>query len=303
MAHSATTREENNGDEDEPFELTEEERNPQPLSGNPTQPLEHLWQRLGAKKKLILEPNAEKPADAIANCALKFKDTGCAVLVYAREVEQVKTITDKLRKSCGVEMLTGTQRGFERNKLVESHVFQRFLPESDRRKDITLTRDTVYLVCTSAGEVGINISADHLVCDLSTFDSMVQRFGRVNRFGLRDDTQIYVIPPVMFEENKLEQQREKTLELLKQLDGDASPLAIGRLDAKARADAFAPEPKILPATDILFDSWSLTSIRGKFSGRPPVEPYLHGLNEWEPPETRFAWREEVEKITSEFQNQ
>jgi CRISPR-associated helicase Cas3 len=45
---------------------------------------------------------------------------------------------------------------------------------------------TVYLICTSAGEVGIDMSADHLVCDLTPFDSMAQRFGRVNRFGTGD---------------------------------------------------------------------------------------------------------------------
>ena len=43
-----------------------------------------------------------------------------------------------------------------------------------------------------AGEVGVNISADHLVCDLTPFDSMAQRFGRVNRFG-DGDAQIDVV--------------------------------------------------------------------------------------------------------------
>src|SRR5262249_10912349 len=42
---------------------------------------------------------------------------------------------------------------------------------------------SVFLVSTSAGEVGVNLDADHLVCDLSTLDSMIQRFGRVNRLG------------------------------------------------------------------------------------------------------------------------
>ena len=28
-------------------------------------------------------------------------------------------------------------------------------------------------------------------------------------------------------------------------------------------------------------------------GRPPVEPYLHGLSDRDPPETYVAWREEV----------
>ena len=64
--------------------------------------------------------------------------------------------------------------------------------------------------------------------------------------------------------------------------------------------AFAPPPRILPVSDILFDSWALTTIRGKLPGRPPVEPYLHGLSGWEPPETQIAWRDEVGIITGEL---
>ena len=46
----------------------------------------------------------------------------------------------------------------------------------------------------------MNISADHMVCDLSTFESMAQRFGRVNRFGERDDTRIDVVHQTDFDE-------------------------------------------------------------------------------------------------------
>jgi CRISPR-associated endonuclease/helicase Cas3 len=35
-------------------------------------------------------------------------------------------------------------------------------------------------------------------------------------------------------------------------------------------------------------------------GRPTVEPYLHGIREWEPPETYVAWRNEVGIITGEL---
>jgi CRISPR-associated endonuclease/helicase Cas3 len=35
-------------------------------------------------------------------------------------------------------------------------------------------------------------------------------------------------------------------------------------------------------------------------GRPPVQPYLHGIAEWQPPETYVAWREEVEIIAGDL---
>ena len=36
----------------------------------------------------------------------------------------------------------------------------------------------VFLVATSAGEVGVDLDADHLVCDLVPWERMVQRLGR-----------------------------------------------------------------------------------------------------------------------------
>ena len=39
----------------------------------------------------------------------------------------------------------------------------------------------------------------------------------------------------------------------------------------------AGSPKQL--SDILFDTWALTTIRDVLPGRPPVEPYLHGISE------------------------
>ena len=68
------------------------------------------------------------------------------------------------------------------------------------------------------------------------------------------------------------------------------------LDASAKANAFAPLPQIMRTSDILFDAWSLTTIPGDLPGRPPLDPYLHGVAEWEPPQTKVAWRDEVDLI-------
>jgi CRISPR-associated endonuclease/helicase Cas3 len=80
--------------------------------------------------------------------------------------------------------MTGEMRGAERDKLVASEKFQAFLPQRDR----TTPRATKYLIATSCAEVGVNLDADHGLCDLSTLDSMIQRIGRINRFGLTEST-------------------------------------------------------------------------------------------------------------------
>lgn len=305
MELSATSR--GNGAEEQKansFELTEAEKNiPAVIPDSPTdEPIHHVWRRQKAKKALELKHEIEdenKLAEKIAGLALKHNDSGLAVLVFVRKVEDVEKVVKKLPKK-STEQLTGTLRGLERDDLVNKPIFQRFLRKSNHKTDKSLVTGTVYLVCTSAGEVGVNISADHMVCDLSTFESMTQRFGRVNRFGDSDDTRIDIVYPKEFGESELDQRRKKTLELLKNLKGDASPAALGKLDPTTCREAFAPTPVILPATDILFDAWALTTIREKLPGRPPVEPYLHGISEWQPPETYIAWRQEVWELHREF---
>jgi CRISPR-associated endonuclease/helicase Cas3 len=182
----------------------------------------------------------------------------------------------------------------ERDALLSNPVFARFLPGAETGSE------TVNLVCTSAGEVGVNISADHLVCDLTPLDSMAQRFGRVNRFG-NGRARIDVAHPTEFnEDNEYDIHCEKTLELLERLNGDACSASLGEmmqcLTEEERRAAFSPRPTILPTSDILLDSWALTTIREDLPGGRPVAPYLHGLSELEARETQVAWREEVERL-------
>lgn len=264
--------------------------------------------------------------DEILERALSKKDSNRAILVFVRSVEAAVKITGELsKKKCAVATLTGTMRGKERDELVSKNcVFQRFLPEKDLADGVTPATGTVFLIATSAGEVGVNISADDLICDLSTYESMAQRFGRVNRFGSRDDSEIVVIYRENMQANYDEglekansakkdpdkkvaaYQRKnqavlrviKTLDLLKKLGGNASPAALDALPAAERAAAFSPTPELRVATEIQFDAWALTSIREPIAARPLVAPYLHGEAEWQPPETHVAWRKELDVLNT-----
>ncbi|MGH7997531.1 MAG: type I-G CRISPR-associated helicase/endonuclease Cas3g [Opitutaceae bacterium] len=296
---------------------------------------ETVKKRITAAKRLVLIPitriedgkdkaNDGTVRDKILECALARKDSHRAVVIFVRSVEAAVKIKDELaKKKCSVAPLTGTMRGKERDELVsKNRVFQRFLPDNDRADGVTPATGTVFLVATAAGEVGVNISADDLVCDLTTYENMVQRFGRMNRFGDRDDSEIVVIYRENLQANYDEglekaasakndsdkkvaaYQRKnqsilrviKTLDLLKKLGGSASLAALNALDSAERVAAFSPPPKIRVATDIQFDAWTLTSVRSPIAGRPPVAAYLHGEAEWQPPETHVAWREELDAL-------
>lgn len=310
MALSATTRDASRSGASVLSVTDEDERHPL------------VKQRIEARKQLRPHECKNEKTDLagrVADLSVVHEESGDAILVFVRMVDDVANVLERLTKSGverhRIETLTGTMRGYERDHLVRSNpVFARFLPSFDRSAEVDAARGTVYLVCTSAGEVGVNISADHMVCDLSTVDSMIQRLGRVNRFGDRDDTRVDLVYPIAFEKNEasgeVDAHRQATLKHLRRLPSlgetryDASPKALGdlihSLTKEQREAAFAPEPTILPATDILFDAWALTTIRDKMPGRPPVAPYLHGVIEWEPPRTSVAWREEVGRITDEL---
>lgn len=308
----------------EPFELTTEERNPpEDLPEPPTEPIHRVWRRLRAKKGLQFYPAKRgEVARRIGELARGRAHSGKAVLVFVRTIDDVKSVQDALtdKRNGGVakeqvQTLTGTLRGLERDSLAkEDRIFARFLSEPK----VEPQPGTVYLVCTSAGEVGVDISADDMVCDLTTLESMAQRLGRVNRRG---DGAAFV--DVVYETDSdpktkspaMEAARWKAKSILGRLPKcdwsdrphEASPLALRNLfeaeDGAKRKEldeerkaAFAPTPTILPTSDILFDAWALTTIRDRLPGRPHVEPYLHGLAEWQPPETHVAWREEVSQL-------
>lgn len=312
---------------------------------------ERVMKRFQAGKSLRfhLVKNKKELPGTIAKLALGYKDGGKAILVFLRELDHVKQVCRDLDKAKQqVQMLTGTLRGLERDELAKKDpIFVRFMPRS--RQEVKLAQGTVYLVCTSAGEVGVDMSADHMVCDLTPFDSMAQRLGRVNRFG-DGEAGVDVVHVVSKKEKEVseagnpgsdsgatdqgtsqveehaaseipegDESKEKNEEqspfeiviertrllltkLPEQPDGsvEVSPAALRNLPEAERIAAFTPSPVICPATDILFDTWALTSVLEKLPGRPPVADWLHGVAEWEPPETYVAWREEVEVLTDDL---
>lgn len=282
-------------------------------------------ERLHARKGLqlhLVDDRKELPEQIAAKAA----ELGGKVVVFLSSVDHAEKCAQALRKTKrhSVVTLTGTMRGAERDELVNDPVFARFLPRP--HQDVQLRDDTVFLVATSAGEVGIDLSADHLVTDLPPFDALAQRLGRVNRYG-EGDAEVHVYCETLKEPPKArvdgeggdEDDEEKpgkrkdeyncaryfTLALLGELPArddarrDASPLALRALPREARVAASTPQPEIHHVDELLFDRWSYTTITDAMPGRPPVAEWLHGKAEWEPPRTTVAWRREVAWLTKE----
>ena len=276
-------------------------------------------QRLMARKRLkVTELTVGgNLAECLADRAI---EVGCTVpfsrvLVYCdrrRDAVEVKALIDRecrRRHKSGElvgghdsELLVGERRVRERTDLETWLDRHGFLGAADQRPSVP-----VFLIATSAGEVGVDLNADHMVCDLVAYERMVQRLGRVNRRGGADrraTIDVLALPPEVKDKvpkdvkERMEKDFSARLAPLRQLSTgdddrrDASPAAIVEMKAKhpdvARA-ATTPASLYPELTRALLDAWSMTSLR-RHEGRPEVAPWLRGWGDDDEPQTSVVWR-------------
>jgi len=276
--------------------------------------------RLTASKMLLISDldDEKQLAERLANDAWKLSKEGelpirCLVFCDRRkDAEDVKAELDKLAKNAkrkaATELFVGARRVKERESAADWLRTHGFIAGAA----ISLEHAT-FLVATSAAEVGVDLDADHLVCDLVPWERMVQRLGRVNRRGMRGDTQVLlaVAPRPKLKKGRGETKAggadtgeadslefERTLALIKKLPTkggglDASPQALFDLRKQVGSDAIAhastPEPLYPPLTRAEIDAWSMTSLR-EHPGRPKIGPWLRGWVDGDPPQTSVLWR-------------
>lgn len=266
----------------------------------------NIASRIHAAKQLRL-CNAGKPAavgKVIAERALAYAEEAVRVIVYVRSPKVAATIYTALCKALGtendaedrVELLTGTLRGQERDQLAERPVLRRLLaPEGPGSEPLIRAE---YLVSTSAGAVGADFDADHLVCDLVPADELVQRLGRVNRRGQRNSeapSRIDVFCSFSNPKNAFEEAAQETAKLLSGLGADddsaidASPAAVREWVTPANR---APVPEAVHLSESQLDALTMTSVSGDWNAVPPIPSLIHGLAE-DAPQTVIYWRVEA----------
>ncbi|HMQ22197.1 MAG TPA: hypothetical protein PKE00_06885, partial [Planctomycetota bacterium] len=118
-------------------------------------------------------------------------------LVFCNKREDATAVADELRDlaktaTATIELLVGARRVLERTKVAAWLVEHGFVERTDGTRAVS--QGPTFLVATSAGEVGVDMDADHMVCDLVAWERMVQRLGRVNRRGGDDrDAKVVVV--------------------------------------------------------------------------------------------------------------
>lgn len=140
-----------------------------------------------------------KLADVLANQAWQLTAQGadkvrCLVFCNARkDAIAVAAALRNLAKSAGaneptIELFVGGRRVKERTQARDALARLGFLAG----RAVNLER-SAFLIATSAGEVGVDLDTDHMVCDLVAWERMVQRLGRVNRRGDGDAKVVVVV--------------------------------------------------------------------------------------------------------------
>lgn len=279
-------------------------------------------QRLTARKRMRIHTiDAEQSlVDSIARCAIELgggSAAPCRVLIYcnSRKIAlEVKDEIDKqckkrraageLTEECKSNLLVGERRIYERTALESWLDLNGFLGTSEH-----VHQSPTFLIATSAGEVGVDLDADHMICDLVAYERMVQRLGRVNRRGGEGRVamiDVFAVQPAKAKSSKADRERydkelrtyENRIAALQHLPRgederrDASPAAMTELKYcySTVVDDATTRPPLYPAlTRPLVDAWSMTSLK-QHEGRPEVAPWLRGWEEEDEPQTMLVWR-------------
>ncbi len=267
--------------------------------------------RLGAAKRmrvvLLGDPKKTMVGEAVERAwRLAFDEDGDLlpgrgrhghpprVIVYLESRELAEKVATELARRAKpkrrkeppraeVELFTGARRVFERQwawrRLGELGLLG--------GRDAGVERP-VFLVATSAAEVGVDLDADHMVCDLVPMERMIQRLGRLNRRGEHDASEVVLLAD---EKARREERRSDTLALLQLQEDDLSPAAVTRLKSdrpEAVERASTPMPLYPPLEPADVEAWAMTTLKSH-TGRARVGPWLRGWVEDEP-QTTLVWR-------------
>lgn len=268
--------------------------------------------RLAAVKRLELRGSVAETdlSERLAEEAWGLTASGTKpmrCIVFCNRREHAQAVRDRLARYAGTsheietELFVGARRLWEREEAASWLRSRGFLAGTSATPD-----KPTFVIATSAGEVGVDLDADHMISDLVAWERMVQRLGRVNRRG-DGAARVVVIPatPAKDEDGQIAARLAAVTELLRALprsDGDtfdASPGALTALKARAATDEHlrdlvalgsTPDPLHPPLTRPLVEAWSMTSLEDH-TGRPEVQPWLRGWIDDEDAQTTILWRE------------
>lgn len=147
-----------------------------------------LGPRLRASKPVerrLVKGDRERLVVEATDAATALVASGCLrVGIVVNRVASAVGIAERLGGHADLDMvlLTGRMRPWDRDvQLADPSIRARLLASEPRRPDAR----PLVLVATQAVEAGADFDLDVLVTECASWDALVQRFGRVDRFGER----------------------------------------------------------------------------------------------------------------------
>lgn len=163
--------------------------------------------RLNASKRArVADPvESDALAETMAKKAWELTDGGerrARVLLFVdsrKLAQEVDEALHDLAKGDGstqeiavaTELFVGGRRVLERQRAAEKLEALGLIAGSKNTPETP-----VFVIATSAGEVGVDLDADHAVLDLVEWERMVQRLGRVNRRG-DGAANVWIVPAAL----------------------------------------------------------------------------------------------------------
>ena len=189
------------------------------------------------------------------------------LIVYVEKPGHAAQVCRALAKQYDVRLLTGTMRGFEKAQLDLSAF----------KKGATVTGKHV-LVCTSAGELGLDVSCDVMITEFTFIDRLLQRLGRLNRWNEVQDARGFILRVVKEEEDKDSSRQvalDTTLSYLNSLATVAGGIDVSNYRVYCNPtpqEAFSPTPRSSVLNEAILAQLVNTSVEHCI----PASDYIRG---------------------------
>jgi len=229
-----------------------------------------MAEKLRAQKAIKVVPMEEKNIVKDVRDTVEQVGEWRRMIIYVESPKRAAELCEALEGEYGVTLLTGTMRGLEKSKLNLSPF----------KQGATCGTQSV-LVCTSAGEVGLDVSCDILITEFTYLERLLQRLGRLNRWGECSTAYGYVLK-VAKKKSEDEKESEKSraftatfnyLESLPTREGWTDVSGYALYHHPAPEAAFSRPPKSLTLNEAILAQLANTS---SIEHGIPVNEYIRG---------------------------
>lgn len=286
---------------------------------------ELLKKRLSCSKitKLVeVKKSSKSMAEANENLSNKLREEAMDIMNNPRgEVNQVigviansvivaRMTFEKIRKgikdkSADAVLLIGRIRPYERDILMKE-----YLPMIIAGRDRSVNTKPLFVVATQTIEVGADIDFDALVTENASLDALQQRFGRLNRLGLRENSAGVIVKGKVPKEEIRKghpiygESAKETWQILLKLSNKQKKDRYIDMGAFLREEIQKMEPEniekaVSPSSDAPILTPSHVDMLVQTFPPPLTEPsiplYLHGINAGSQ-DVQVIWRADLPKM-------